>query len=67
MTVPAVCPENIATPPGEAFVASPRGAVATRPRASMGRIDTFTRSAAFVVARSCAWLSTPFSRTRLAK
>ena len=54
-------------PPGEACVASPSGAAATRPRASTGKIATFARSAAFVVARSCAWLSTPFSCRPLAK
>ncbi len=54
-------------PPPDARVASPSGEDATSPRASTGKIATFARSAALVVARSCAWLSTPFSRSPLAK
>jgi len=50
----ASCPENIPMPPGEARVASPRGASATSPRASTGKMATFARIAALVVARSCA-------------
>ena len=54
-------------PPGEALEASPSGGVATRPRASIGNSTTLARIAALVVARSCAWLSKPFSRRPLAK
>ena len=50
----AIWPENMARPPDEARVASPSGADATSPRASTGKIATFERIAAFVVARSCA-------------
>src|ERR1700704_6339090 len=45
----------------ERRVAAPGGASATSPRASTGKMATFARIAAFVVARSCAWLSTPLS------
>src|SRR3954462_3459934 len=44
--VPACWPLNIDSPPDEAFVASPSGALATRPRASTGKIETLARSAA---------------------
>ena len=54
-------------PPGDRCVASPSGGVATRPRASIGLSVTFARIAALTVARSCAWLSVPFSRSPLAK
>ena len=60
-------PEKAPTPPGDGRVASPSGAPATRPRASTGKNETLALSAAFVVARNCAWLSTPFSRSPLAK
>ena len=53
--------------PGDGLEASPSGAWATRPRASMGCSATFARMAALVVARNWAWLSTPFSRRPLAK
>ena len=60
-------PENMPTPPGDGLVASPSGGVATSPRASMVWMATFARIAALTVARSCAWLSVPFSRRPLAK
>ena len=53
--------------PGEPLVASPRGAEATRPRASMGKKATLLRMAALMVARNCASLSTPVLLTPLAK
>ena len=48
--------------PGDPCVASPSGASATKPRASIGQNETPARMAASIVACSCAWLSTPFSR-----
>ena len=72
--------EPLAKPYPEAFAAAmartmPPGAeplvlfttIATSPRASTGKMATFARRAALVVARSCAWLSTPFSRNPLPK
>jgi hypothetical protein len=60
-------PVNIACPPGDRCVASPSGEMATRPRASTGLMVTLARTAALVVARSCAVLSLPFNRRPLPK
>jgi len=56
-----------AMPPGDPCVASPSGASAIKPRASMGQNETPARMAALIVAWSWAWLSTPFNRRPLAK
>ena len=61
----AALAERIA--PGDPLLASPIGASATRPRASIGQKDTPLRIAAFTVACNCDWLSVPFKRIPLAK
>src|ERR1700736_3462464 len=63
----AEAPVYMPRPPGDPLVASPRGACATSPRASTGHRDTPARMAALMVACSCAWLLTPFSRRPLEK
>ena len=57
----ASAPVNMPMPPGERWLALPSGAIATSPRASTGKIWTFARIAALVVARICALLSVPFT------
>src|ERR1700728_1943813 len=53
----AAVPEYMPELPGEPWVASPSGAWATRPRASMGQKETPARMAASTVACSCAWFN----------
>src|SRR5690348_1468400 len=67
MAVRADAPVYIANPPGDPLLASPSGADAVRPRASIGQNETPARIAALMVACSWAWLLLPFSRRPLAK
>ena len=63
----AAAPEYIACPPRDPCEASPIGAFATKPRASIANMLTPARTKALVVARSCAWLLVPCRRMPLAK
>jgi hypothetical protein len=67
VTAIAADPLYIPALPGEPCVASPSGACATRPRASIGQNETPERMASSIVACNCAWLSTPCSVNPLAK
>ena len=62
MTAVAAAPVYMLALPGEPWVASPSGASATRPRASIGQNDTPALMAASTVAWSCAWLLMPLRR-----